>query len=134
MSGVDELFAGADHPTPVPEVVAGSRRPGMIALVLGLVAFALNVSAALTLAATVVSQFGDGSAPSGALDWVPAFLITALLAAAVCGLVALIIGVGAVRRHRGRGPGIAGGVLGALAIATDVTIAVIVVVSAITVA
>jgi hypothetical protein len=127
MSGTDELFPGAtEHGAPtesVPSRISG--RPGLAAVVAGLAASAANISAALTGVATVVSQFGGSGDTTANIDWVPTFVLVALTAAGILGVVAVILGIRAISLRRGRGFGIAGAILGTLAVALDLTIAVV---------
>ena len=138
MSGLEELFPDAAERPGVAMPAApeaeppGSRRLGILALVLGLFAVVCQLGALLTGVAVFVSILGSLGAGSGAdgLDWVVGYELGSAILGLLFGIAALVVGVLAVRRHHGRRFGIAGAILGAAALLFEIMIAVLLVVLA----
>jgi hypothetical protein len=135
MAGLDELFPDAAErpgvalpPTSRDEPV-GSRRLGTVALVLGAFALVSELGALLTGIAVFVSILGSLGAGSGAdgLDWVVGYELGSAIAGLLLGIGAIVIGVLAVRRRRGRSFGVAGAILGGAALVFELVLGVLVV-------
>ena len=138
MAGVDELFPDATERPGVampaaPEAEpAGSRRIGILALVLGLFAVVFLLGALLTGIAVFVSILGSLGVGSGAdgLDWVVAYELGSAVLAVLLGIGAVVVGALAARRHHGRRFGVAGAILGGAAVVFEFVIGVLLLVLA----
>lgn len=136
MAGIDELFPDARErpgvalPTAPGAEPAGSRRPGILALALGLFAVVCQVGAMLTGIAVFVSVLGSLGAGSGAdgLDWVIGYESASAVLGLLLAMGAVILGVRAARRHHGRQFGVAGAILGGSVLVFDVVLGVLLVV------
>ena len=133
MAGLDELFPDAAErpgvvlpPAPNGEP-AGSRRLGIVALVLGAFAVVSELGALLTGIAVFVSILGSLGAGTGAdgLDWVVGYELGSAIAGLLLGIGAVVIGVLAVRRRRGRSFGVAGAILGGAALVFQLVLGVL---------
>jgi hypothetical protein len=133
MAGLDELFPDAAErpgvalpPAPHGEP-AGSRRLGIVALVLGAFALVSELGALLTgiaVFASILGSLGAGSGTDG-LDWVVGYEWGSAIAGLLLGVTAVVIGVWAVRRRRGRRFGVAGAILGGAALLFEVVFGVL---------
>ncbi len=135
MSGTDELFPdatahpgidippGADADAPVR-----SRRLGLVAWALGALAFVANVGGIATALAVILAVANNSGDPGASpdigpnIDWVIPYERAVVTAGIVLGIAAVVLGVTAARRRRGRGFGILGAILGGLAVATDLVV------------
>ncbi len=134
MSGLDDLFADAAGLTDASregtrDFAAPSRKLGMLAFTLGLLAFVAQLGGVATGIAVigVLSQtLGDPSSQLGDIGWVFPYEVTVVIGGLVLGLAGVIVGMTAARRRRGPRFGIVGAVFGGLALATDLLVIVIV--------
>jgi|GEM_PF-2675922 len=138
MAGLEELFPDAQErpgvglPAAQQAEPVGSRRLGILALVLGMLAVVCEVGALLTGIAVFVSILGSLGAGSGAdgLDWVVGYELASAVTGLLLGIGAVVVGVRAARRHHGRRFGVAGTILGGAVLVFDVVLAVLLVVTA----
>lgn len=136
MAGLDELFPDAAErpgvalPPAPPGEPAGSRRLGIVALILGAFALVSELGALLTGIAVFASILGSLGAGIGAdgLDWVVGYELGSAIAGLLLGIGAVVIGVLAVRRRRGRSFGVAGAILGGAALVFELVLGVLLVV------
>jgi len=136
MTGLDELFPDAAERPGVALPAApqaeprGSRRLGIFALALGLFAIVSQVGAVLTaivVFVSLLSSLGAGLGPEG-LDWVTGYERLSAILGLLLAIGAVVVGVLAARRHRGRRFGVAGAILGGSALLVDLVIGVLLVV------
>ena len=134
MTGLDELFLDPSEsregqPDGAIHRDAGSRKMGILALSLGLLAFVAQlggIATAIALVGVLSQTLGDPSRQLGDIGWVIPYAVTVVIGGLVLGLAGMIVGVTAARRRRGPRFGLLGAVFGGIALTTDLLVAAIV--------
>jgi hypothetical protein len=111
-SAPDDWFAFAPAPATVPIVPPPSRRLGAASLALGLVPFVGYV--VVLMGVPLATQVEQGM--FAGLGWFIVGMIVVVILSWISGVPALILGIVAIRQNRGFGMGIAGIVLGGIAL------------------
>jgi hypothetical protein len=112
-SAPEEWFAFAPGPAVLPILPPPSRRLGAASLVLGLVPFA---GYAVVLVGVPFATMWEQGMFAG-LGWFLVGIVVVFILSLLAGVPAIILGIMAIRQHRGYGLGVAGLVLGSLAAA-----------------